>query len=828
MPHAISCFCPRWKSLSSLDYNARLIELIFQDERAFHSSTGPIECVIPASHWVFMRRKTSALLVVVALTGLWLGCSSYAKWQYERARSAQQQGKLRVALAGFRHVLLRIPADDNRWRSETYFHIGECLWTLDRPAEAFSAFQKAADSDSSNAAAHLHLGEIYLAGGVPDRASEQAHAALQQSSENTDALALLGAAASALGDTRLAETAFQRVLNSDPKRMSVAVALANLYRREDRPHDARKVLHGAAEAQPKSAQPWLALGRLEEEEGNLAAAEAAYRKAISNEDTPESNLRLAQFLQRVSRIRESEELLRHVDHLRPGLPVALGDFEFTTGRTSNALDHYLVAIHSPALQGPQGQPELNWNQRRRAPAAADNRVALAARIIETDLQAAYQARNGGDPAKDLTAANLHLMQFGDDLDPATAAILRSELALAQNDLGAASKYANAAVTLAPQSAAAHYVLGLLKQQLGDRAKARREWLAAFQADSTFIPARLALAEDALRDADAAAAEQFVVPVVREEPANLRALSLFARALAGEKRYESASMIAQRLASVDGGSAEAHILLAEIAASQSRFAKALVEYEHAIMLDPRSPAAIEGLTRLYRHSSVTRPMLRKLESTAGRKPQSATLMEIAGRLYAEHGWYAGAQRCLELALRMDPHRSTAAAALAQAFAASGKISAAADSATKAGGRTAALFSAFTAQQRNDVPLAITEYETALREGENSGVAANNLAWLYAQQGRLDRALAFAEKARSLAPNNPAVLDTVGVVHLRRREYSQAIEVLKSAALLLKEPSQDSARGRRDAIDSGLADAIRQHLAEAYLRAGVPENRASLVQ
>ena len=44
--------------------------------------------------------------------------------------------------------------------------------------------------------------------------------------------------------------------------------------------------------------------------------------------------------------------------------------------------------------------------------------------------------------------------------------------------------------------------------------------------------------------------------------------------------------------------------------------------------------------------------------------------------------------------------------------------------------------------NDTAAAIRQYETAVRSGEKSGVAANNLAWLYAAQGN-PRALEYAE-------------------------------------------------------------------------------------
>jgi uncharacterized protein HemY len=123
----------------------------------------------------------------------------------------------------------------------------------------------------------------------------------------------------------------------------------------------------------------------------------------------------------------------------------------------------------------------------------------------------------------------------------------------------------------------------------------------------------------------------------------------------------------------------------------------------------------------------------------------------------------------------------------------------------------------AERKHDLAAAVRNYEAAVHGGDNSGVSANNLAWIYAQQGReLERALALARHARELAPEDPAVLDTLGVVHLARREYSRAVGVLELARTLAQSQGQSGA--------VVLAE-VKRHLSEAYLRAGQTE-RASL--
>jgi tetratricopeptide (TPR) repeat protein len=112
------------------------------------------------------------------------------------------------------------------------------------------------------------------------------------------------------------------------------------------------------------------------------------------------------------------------------------------------------------------------------------------------------------------------------------------------------------------------------------------------------------------------------------------------------------------------------------------------------------------------------------------------------------------------------------------------------------------------------MAIQKYETAIRRGEYTGVAANNLAWLYAQNGRnLDRALDLAKFAHDRDPGNLAILDTLGFVYLTRREYSQALAVLKDAIGLAD-------HGPHAEMNEDQRNTLRQHLAEAYAHVGRP--------
>lgn len=80
-------------------------------------------------------------------------------------------------------------------------------------------------------------------------------------------------------------------------------------------------------------------------------------------------------------------------------------------------------------------------------------------------------------------------------------------------------------------------------------------------------------------------------------------------------------------------------------------------------------------------------------------------------------------------------------------------------------------------RNFRPAATT-YEEILKNHPNSVLALNNLAASYLELNDA-RALAIAERAQRLAPENPAILDTYGWALLKAGQAKRAVKVLQKA-------------------------------------------------
>jgi Tfp pilus assembly protein PilF len=94
----------------------------------------------------------------------------------------------------------------------------------------------------------------------------------------------------------------------------------------------------------------------------------------------------------------------------------------------------------------------------------------------------------------------------------------------------------------------------------------------------------------------------------------------------------------------------------------------------------------------------------------------------------------------------------------------------------------------------------EYEQILVQHPAQPIAANNLAWIYLDEGRLDEALGDAVVAKAGLGNAPEVNDTLGWVYFKRHQPKLAIPLL--AASLQARPASALYRSHLDAARRAL--------------------------
>lgn len=153
-----------------------------------------------------------------------------------------------------------------------------------------------------------------------------------------------------------------------------------------------------------------------------------------------------------------------------------------------------------------------------------------------------------------------------------------------------------------------------------------------------------------------------------------------------------------------------------------------------------------------------------------------------------------------------------------------------------GSTDAMFALALAYQKGDgVPVDLSAAERWLLKGVAAGdavAAPNSLAYLYASQGReLEKAATLAESALKAAPENPAVLDTVTLVRLRRGQAAEALAPAEQSVKLAPTPTHYTRLG--DVLASvgrkaEARDAWKRALALVDAGANDPETNAAALR
>jgi putative PEP-CTERM system TPR-repeat lipoprotein len=93
----------------------------------------------------------------------------------------------------------------------------------------------------------------------------------------------------------------------------------------------------------------------------------------------------------------------------------------------------------------------------------------------------------------------------------------------------------------------------------------------------------------------------------------------------------------------------------------------------------------------------------------------------------------------------------------------------------------LYLADGAIARKDYTSAEQSYLAVIKSQPNNAMAYNNLAWVTGQLKK-DGAIGYAEKANALAPNQPALMDTLAVLLSEKGDYAKAAELQTKAVSL----------------------------------------------
>ena len=220
--------------------------------------------------------------------------------------------------------------------------------------------------------------------------------------------------------------------------------------------------------------------------------------------------------------------------------------------------------------------------------------------------------------------------------------------------------------------------------------------------------------------------------------------------------------------------------------QKDLAGARREFEAALKLEPASTEALGGMVALDLAAKQPAAAVARLHDRINRPDASASVLMLAARTYAAAGDLQNAEQTLRRVLEKDASYLPAYSALGQLYLRQRKLDAALAEFEAIANRDAKPVAALTLagiilQAQGKAAEARARFERVMEVDPSAPVAANNLAWTYAESGgNLDVALQLAQTAQRGLPESAEVSNTLGFVYYKKGLLTLAIPPLKMSA------------------------------------------------
>ncbi|OOG27254.1 hypothetical protein B1C78_03710 [Thioalkalivibrio denitrificans] len=326
-------------------------------------------------------------------------------------------------------------------------------------------------------------------------------------------------------------------------------------------------------------------------------------------------------------------------------------------------------------------------------------------------------------------------------------------------------------------------LATLEMQAGEPAAAQRWLRRAVETHPQILEPALMLAHIQLTTGQPEEALKTLGNALEQHPERLQAYYAMADTLFAQRRLNDAIQVMQRAETVAPGSADVQFRLAELREFDGDLEAALDRLTRALELDPGHYRARARMTFLLAQRGDTDRAREHLEALQQHHPGRSNTLALQGWFALREGRVAEAVQAYRQALDQTPRRAWVLE-LAQAQQAAGDRRAAAQTLTEWLERLPEDVQVRHALATHQMALgdeaeAIASYERILARNEQDPVALNNLAWLLRESDNA-RALNLAERARAQSPENPGILDTLGVVIFYSGDLERSARILRQVA------------------------------------------------
>ena len=703
--------------------------------------------------------------------------------------------------------------------------------------DAMMQFRAAAESDKDSARAHWGLARAYENLGRFSETLDELRKTVDLDPSNLDAKARLGNYFLLVQPPLIAETEKiqQEIAAADPKFIEGQILKASILAAQNRPEaEVVAQVNAAIAIDPTRTESYLSLSRYYMSREMAAEAEAAIKTGITmNPAAALGLIEYGRFLMYANRGAEAETQFRNAIAAEPSsieAHEAIADFYVAGRQFEKAESAYreLVRIQENSPESRLQLAEFYTSAGRQGEAIAVLNEIIAEMPEYT--RARYRLGQIYLEQKQTDKVNEQLAElFKINDDDTEALMLRARVKMIESKPAEAIKDLEEILKKQPSERDALFYIAQAKISIGQIDQA-----LAFVADleryhPTFLRAGLVRIQAAMSSGNSEAAlkqanELFTKAgtaapsgdntVASLQELRLRALSARGMAYLDLGKLAEAKADLQEIVRVTPNSTSGMINLAKVLIAEKNPAEAIRLYERVIEIDGQNFDALSGLVAVSIDNGRTKQAHEKLDAAivanAGRSDVLAALHYLKSTVFTADKDTASAENELKQSIELDGEYLPSYSAYAALLVARNETDAAIGQYRKVVERSpsAPVYTllGILEDARSNPAEAEANYRQALELQPETPIAANNLAWLIAEnQGNLDEALQLATAAVSRNQTVAGFYDTLGWVYFKKGLYSAAVKQFRKAVALEEKSGRGSSAAYRVRLGTALASA-----------------------
>ncbi len=713
-----------------------------------------------------MHSKIRSILFIVIVLTFFQGC----KTDDEKMISHLNKGdnyfaaeQYKEAEIEYRNVLQIKPEHLEAWS-----RLSETMMKLGDPREAFQAYLKVEQLDPGNTEALLKLAGFFLLAKKPDKAEERLEILIKKNPDNLDALFLRAQMFTQKKDLEHSEPLYERILALEPGNVKALHGLARIKNFHKKFNEAEALLLKAIDSAENAVQPRLALVSYYISKKKYNEAETQLLTATKeNPDNSDLQIILGNFFFRMRKEKAAEEAyLKAVqlarDSVKPCMTAA--NFYDITGKKDKALEMYKKAL---AI----------------APENLSVKTALAR----------FQYKNKNIEAAEAVIAEL--LEARPKFGPAR--MLKSEILTYNEKYDQALEILVALKKEEPKAPRIHYFMALCQTRLDRNEQGKASALKAVELNPNYIQARLLLADIHYRDSSYELAIQQAEAVLKSVPSDYRAILVSGNAHMGMGQVEQAEKGFRTLIEIDPKNPVGYYRMGLVKSYQKKYEQSEQVLKKALEINPLLmdvfTLTLSNNIALKRYSVAHKLCKKQLELTADKPNLICAVHNLEASVFMAEKDTEKATASYQKAIEAYPEFTQPYLSLARIYISE-------NNQDKAIGIYQTLIDKHPDMEiphimlgtifdsRKQYDKAAAHYRKALAINPDFAPAANNLAYHLAERtDQFDEALKYARIAKTKLPNDPGIMDTLGLVYYKKGLYGNAIsEFLDSIELIPENP------------------------------------------